>query len=48
MPQKKRKNEFPGSPAVRLLAFTAKGQGSILGQGTKIPQVTQHRQKINK
>ena len=45
MPQKKHANEFPGSPVVRLLTFTAKGLGSVLGQGTEIPQVTQHRQK---
>ena len=27
-----------------LCAFTAKGLGSIPGQGAKIPQVTQHSQ----
>ena len=28
--------EFPGSPVVRALRFTAKGMNSIPGQGTKI------------
>ena len=34
--------EFPGGPVVLgLRAFTAEGQGSIPGQGTKIPQESQ-------
>ena len=28
-----------------LCAFTAKGPGSVTGQGTEIPQATQHGQK---
>ena len=31
-----------------LHTFTANGLGSIPGQGTKTPQVTQHGQKIKK
>ena len=30
--------EFPGGPVVGLLTFTAKGLGSISGQGTKTPR----------
>ena len=37
--------EFPGSPAVRSLHFTAEGLGSIPGQVTKILQVTECGQK---
>ena len=33
---------------LRLYTFTAKGQGSIPGQGTKIPQATWCGQKKNK
>ena len=29
--------EFPGSPVIRTLHFTAKGPSSISGQGTKLP-----------
>ena len=29
---------FLGGPVVKIGAFTAKGTGSILGQGAKIPQ----------
>ena len=39
-PQKNKKTmfrEFPGSPAVRSLHFTAEGLGSIPGRVTKIP-----------
>ena len=32
--------EFPGVPVFKLLAFTAKGLGSITGRGTKILQAT--------
>ena len=32
--------EFPGGPVFRICAFTAKGLGSIPGQGTKILQIT--------
>ena len=31
-----------------LCAFTAEGPGSVSGQGTKIPQATQHSQKKKK
>ena len=37
--------EFPGSPEFRLCAFTAKGLGSIPGQGTKILQTTLPKEK---
>ena len=33
--------EFPGSPVVRTPHFHCQGAGSILGQGTKIPQAAQ-------
>ena len=38
--------EFPGGAVVSLsCVFTAKGLGSIPGQGTKIPQVASRGQK---
>ena len=37
--------EFPSSPVVRTLSSHCSGSGLILGQGTKIPQATQHGQK---
>ena len=37
--------EFPGGPAVRTRRFHCHGQGSIPGQGTKVPQAAQHGQK---
>ena len=37
--------EFLGGSVLGLLTFTAKGSGSIPGQGTKIPQATQQDQK---
>ena len=37
--------EFPGGPVVRTRRFHCCGRGSIPGQGTKIPQATQHSQK---
>ena len=30
--------DFPGGPGVKTCASTAGGEGSIPGQGTKIPQ----------
>ena len=36
--------EFPGSPVVRTPSSLLR-QGSILGQGTKIPQTVQCHQK---
>jgi len=38
--------EFPGCPAIRTQQFHCRAPGSIPGQGTKIPQATQHGQKI--
>ena len=42
-----RARELPGSPLVRTLCFTAKGPGSIPGQGTKShkPQPKNQKQK---
>ena len=37
--------EFPGGPVVRTQHFHCCDTGSIPGQGTKIPQATQHNQK---
>ena len=37
--------EFPGGPVVRTQHFHSCDTGSIPGQGTKIPQATQHNQK---
>ena len=37
--------EFPGSPVVRIGAFTAEGPSLIPGQGTKIPQAVLRGQK---
>ena len=37
--------EFSGSPVVRTQHFHCGGLGSIPGQGTRIPQATQHGQK---
>ena len=36
--------DFPGGPVVK----TAEGTGSVLGQGTKIPQATWSKNKKNK
>ena len=36
---------FPGGPAVRTQSFYCGGPGSVLGQGTKIPQAVWHGQK---
>ena len=33
--------EFPGGPVARTPCSQCQGQGSILGQGTKIPQAFQ-------
>ena len=46
--EKRRAWKFPGGPMVRTGAFTAQGLGSIPGEGTKIPQATQHSQKKKK
>ena len=35
-------------PWLGLCSFTAKGLGSILGQGTKIPQAPRYSQKTKK
>ena len=40
--------EFPGSPMIRTWNFHCWDPGSISGQGTKIPQVTQCSQKKKK
>ena len=40
--------EFPGSPVVRTLRFTAKGMNSTPGQGTKILCAVWLGQKIKK
>ena len=40
--------EFPGSPVVRTPCFHCRGLGSVLGQGTKIPQAAQCSQKEKK
>ena len=37
--------EFPGDPVVRIRAFSTGREGSILGQGTKIPHATRQSQK---
>ena len=37
--------KFPGNPVVKTWHFHYHGQGSIPGQGTKIPQATQSGQK---
>ena len=37
--------DFPGGPAVKICASNAGGVGSILGQGTMIPQVVQQEEK---
>ena len=37
--------EFPDGLVVRILGFHYRGQGSIPGQGTKIPQAVQCSQK---
>ena len=36
--------EFPGGLVIRTQHFHWHGPGSIPGQGTKIPQITQHSQ----
>ena len=38
--EKKAPGDVPGGPVVRLRAPSARGQGSIPGQGTKIPHAT--------
>lgn len=40
--------EFPGSPVVMIWCFHCRALGSILGQGTEIPQAAQHGQKKRK
>ena len=40
MIKKKKIQGFPGSPVVKTLPFNARDEGSIPGQGTKIPQAT--------
>ena len=40
--------EFPGSLAVMIWCFHCRGLGSILGQGTEIPQAAQCGQKKEK
>ena len=40
--------EFPGSLAVMIWCFHCRGLGSILGQGTEIPQAAQRGQKKEK
>ena len=40
--------EFPGSLVVMIWCFHCRALGSILGQGTEIPQATQHGQKKRK
>ena len=40
--------EFPGDPVVRIRAFSTGREGSILGQGTKIPHATRQSQKKKK
>ena len=42
---KRRFGEFPGGLLVRIQCYDCRGLGSILGQGTKIPQATRHGQK---
>ena len=38
--------EVAGSLVVKMPHFHCRGEGSFLGQGTKIPPVAQHDQKI--
>ena len=40
--------EFPGSLAVMIWCFHCRDLGSILGQGTEIPQAAQRGQKKEK
>ena len=40
--------EFPDGPVVRTWQFHCWGPGSILGQGIRIMQATQHGQKKKK
>ena len=44
-PQKYVFMEFPDGPVVRTQHFHCCDIGSIPGEGTKIPQATQHNQK---
>ena len=37
--------DFPGGPVVKTSPSTAGGTGSIPGQGTKIPHVSQPKNK---
>ena len=39
--------EFPGCPVVRTWCFHCRGPGSIPGGGTKIPQATRRKKKID-
>ena len=41
-------SEFPGGPELGTHAVTAEGEGSIPGQGTKIPQAAGHSRMKNK
>ena len=45
MKYKLRAQEFPGGSVVRALCTHCEGPGSILGEGTKIPQLTWQAKK---